>query len=48
MSVASVRLAQSSDHFSPNRGFAAVWGKVVLLPHESHARSFGFSVDLRV
>ncbi len=28
MPAASVRIAPSSDHFFPNRGFAAVWEKV--------------------
>ncbi len=35
---AGVRLVMEEDHFSPNRGEAAVWGKVVRRLSESNAR----------
>ncbi len=33
-----MRLVTEEDHFSPNRGEAAVWGKVVRRRSESNAR----------
>ena len=33
-----MRLVREEDHFSPNRGEAAVWGKVVRRLSESNAR----------
>ncbi len=36
--VAPVRIRHPSDHFFPNRGFAAVWEKVVRRAPDSHRR----------